>query len=324
MMKESRIAFGIMALILLLIIGYSSYEMLGIGDDEEYYSVSVLLDDSGNEKWAAFKEGLTQGANEYRIHLDIISTGEFTSFQSEKTVLDRILDSGSDGLILQDLYPSGSKDLLTSITDSGVKIVLTETDQNGEYTFSSVTVDQTRLGEELGKAVLSQYQGQSDLKCGVLFGDNAQGMIHQRMEGLYSVLNDSNIEVSWTTSFAGMGSSIRCSNYLKSNPVDILIALENDETEAAAELFTDENAVSTTLFGTGFSEKNVYYLDKGCIQVLIVPNEYYQGYRCINVLAEQMQYHTQQVTHEDTEFLTVTSENLYSEEYEKILFPVVR
>ena len=55
---------------------------------------------------------------------------------------------------------------------------------------------------------------------------------------------------------------------------DIVIALENSETERAVD-YMQENQISVNncvLYGVGNSEKAVYELDKGRIQALLVPN----------------------------------------------------
>lgn len=70
---------------------------------------------------------------------------------------------------------------------------------------------------------------------------------------------------------------------------DIVIALENSETERAVD-YMQENQISVNncvLYGVGNSEKAVYELDKGRIQALLVPNEFHMGYQSVKELGDK-------------------------------------
>ena len=78
----------------------------------------------------------------------------------------------------------------------------------------------------------------------------------------------------------------------------------------------------TSLCNPKLSDNYVYYLDKGVVSSLVVPNEFFMGYQCIRELAGKLNYY-QEDDGRDTEvdFLSVTGENLYDRDTENILFP---
>ena len=107
---------------------------------------------------------------------------------------------------------------------------------------------------------------------------------------------------------------------------DIVIALENSETERAVD-YMQENQISVNncvLYGVGNSEKAVYELDKGRIQALLVPNEFHMGYQSVKELATKLEYHTAEMRNVTTGYLMVDREHLYDAENQKILFPIVQ
>jgi ribose transport system substrate-binding protein len=114
---------------------------------------------------------------------------------------------------------------------------------------------------------------------------------------------------------------------LKNEPVDRLVALDNDATEQAVDALQlsgeDENH-KIRLYGEGCSEKAVYYLDQGQICTLVVPNEFYMGYESVASIARQLQYGTAAAERQIIDFLVVNRENLYDEDTQKILFPIVQ
>lgn len=112
--------------------------------------------------------------------------------------------------------------------------------------------------------------------------------------------------------------------YFADNQVDAVVSLENNDTEKAVDLLFNDDSISWRIYGEGCSEKLVYYLDKGLIQELIVPNEYYMGYQSMAMAAQNIRYYTDKTDQIEVEFFEVTKENLYDEETSWILFPTVR
>lgn len=53
-MKKNRISGLLFLLVILAVIGYSAYGMVNQGKDEDYISVSVVVNDSSNIRWDAF------------------------------------------------------------------------------------------------------------------------------------------------------------------------------------------------------------------------------------------------------------------------------
>ena len=101
--------------------------------------------------------------------------------------------------------------------------------------------------------------------------------------------------------------------------MDILIALGNDETEMMVDFFAGDE-----LYGVGSSEKNVYYLDKGWIQTLVVPNEFNMGYQSMEAIAKQLIYHMDTTRSSKVNYLVVDREHLYDADIQKVLFPIVQ
>ncbi len=323
-MKRGQIAAALLMAALLSVIAYSTYGVLHAGDGEEYRNVSVVLSDSSNEMWAALKEGMEQAAADYYINLDIISTGSWTSAAGELSALQRSQDGEAEGLLIQNLYADASLEILNNLSDSGRELVLMDTGESSSYLFSDVMPDQTALGETLAQAALDHWTGSETPTIGILVRNGTQTSSSARQEGVKNLLAAEGISAEWVTSLSNLAGAAQRRAFMRNHQADIWIALDNDETETAAELLSDGIFPGTVLIGTGTSEKNVYYLDKGYIQELVIPNEYYQGYRSIQILAQQLRTPNMERLHEETEILRVTKDNLFDPELEKIVFPVVR
>ena len=78
------------------------------------------------------------------------------------------------------------------------------------------------------------------------------------------------------------------------------------------------------LYGIGNSEKVMYYLDRGFIRKLVVPNDFYMGYQSVEELAKKLEYRGESDKNIYTGYLVIDRTNLYDETNQKMLFPIVQ
>ena len=319
-MSKNKWYVALLISLILMVIFYVSNGMLNVGKREEYYSVAVILDNSGSDRWNAFKEGLEQAVADKNIYLNVVSTGKFLSLEEECSIISRELENGADGMIVG-LCADDKSGLLDEAVSSN-PVVLVGNSMESETLYTTVAPDQYRLGKAIGEAVLAgESRDLAERKIGILSGNQEKMGLRQRLEGVQEVLSEAGVELEWIISRKEAASLRQC---YAGRPVDILITLDNDETELAVDFLLEQEEYSCRIYGEGRSEQAVYYLDKGMIQTLIVSNEFYMGYQSVEFLAQKLNYFTSVVEHGEVDFLTVTGDNLYDEEVEKILFPTVR
>lgn len=316
-MKRNRVSVILFLIIIISVIGYSAYEMVNQGKDEDYISVSVIVNDSSNVRWDAFRIGLEQGAEDNHVHLNLVSTGTFQDAQEEQTIVKRELDGDADGVIV-DPY-SSEKDIILP-AESAKPVVLIETGIETDKLFNSVMTDHVKLGKSLADAVIKDKA----VKVGILSGNQEQLGMRQSLKSVQDALAEAGIEISWILSEKEFNKKIRSMEYFADHQTDTVISLENNSTEKAVDILLNDDSISWKLYGEGRSEKLIYYLDKGLIQELAVPNEYYMGYESMVLAAQSIRYYTDKTEQADVEFYMISKENLYDEETSRILFPNVR
>ncbi len=320
-MKKNRLYFGVLSLILLLIIAWASYSMLHVAKEEETHIVSVIVNDSNNDRWIALREGLEQAAGDYNIDLNFVSTGKFASVDEELALINRELENGAEGIIVQMM---GETEELEEIS-SRAAVMLLETDVSPEGVYAFAGPDNNAIGNALADAIKEDFGAElSGKTVGILSGNEEKLSTQQRLSGLQEGLNGTGAEILW---------KIGCANEQSRNtdalqgaaPVDIVIALENDETERMVDYLQAENTrMQSFLYGVGCSEKAVYYLDKGVICTLVVPNEFNMGYQSMEAVANQLNYRLTKAADCQVDYLVVDRTSLYDEDNQKVLFPIVQ
>jgi ribose transport system substrate-binding protein len=304
----------------------TSYAMMNLGKKEKKYVVSVIVSDSNNDRWAAMREGLEQAGSDESLEINIVSTGKLRGIQEEKNLINREVENGTDGIILQLAASSDMTDELEDIS-SKTKIVLTDTDCDPSEVYASVTADNKAIGKAIGEAIKADYKGNmKNLRIGIMLGNQNQLSLQQRLDGLKESLAGTGICLSWSAETAETEKSRDFDEKEKKNPVDIVVALNNDDIESAVDFLNDvsNKQYKFKLYGEGCSEKAVYFLDKGLISTMIVPNEFNMGYESAMALADQLKQGKETIGNTRVDFLVINKSNLYQEENQKILFPIVQ
>lgn len=324
-MRRNKFYFGILILILLVVIGWASYSMLNVGKSEESYSVSVIVNDSNNDRWIALRQGLEQAAGDYNINLNYVSTGEIQSVEEQMALVNRELDNGAEGIIIQTIDSEEGCKQLEEIS-SRAAVVLLESDAVPEDLFTLSSPDNYAMGMALAEAIKQDLGiGISGKTVGIVSGNQSQLAMEQRLAGVQEGLAEAKVNVLWIVEeIAEQGSGTEIMSGMETP--DIIIALENEGTERVVDqlMVGADDGENCLLYGVGCSEKVVYYLDKGIIQTLVVPNEFNMGYLSMETIAEQLQYHLSEAKDSQVDYLVINRDNLYDEDNQKILFPIVQ
>ena len=313
-MKKNRLYFGMLILMLVAVIIWAFYNMLNVGKQETSYRVSVVVENSNSDRWTSLRQGLEQAARDYNISLSFVSTGSFSTAMEEMDVVKKQVTNGANGIILQMNTDRAGQEL--EDLSGQTAVLLLETDVDPEGVYALVAPDNEEMGAALAQAVQSDFGDDlAGKRVGILACSQSQRSMQQRYTGVSQGLRESGAVVEW--SLEGKAESIKDAFYTleQDKPVDILIALGNDETEMMVDFFAGDELGwrldRCSLYGVGSSEKNVYYLDKGWIQTLVVPNEFNMGYQSMEAIAK-------------LNYLVVDREHLYDADIQKVLFPIVQ
>ena len=323
-MSKNKLYLMILISSLLGVIIYVAYGMMNIGKEKHHYTVSVIVNSSSSDRWNAFKEGINQGADDNGVYLNVVSTPEFSDLEEECYIIRRELENGVDGVIVE-MYESDDTDGMFADALGETPTVLIE-NMSAPYCLNSVVrPDNEKLGEAIAQAVIQGESGRLEgLKIGILGGNQKKLSLQQRMDGFEKAIADTGAKIQWRIIEKAFDNPDVLKRNMEEYAADVIVSLDNDETEWAVDYLLETGDTSCHLYGEGRSEKSVYYLDKGMIQALIVPNEYYMGYQSINILLQELENSSVPGKETEVGFLSVTKDRMYDDDVVKILFPTIR
>lgn len=145
----------LMALILVIIafIAFATYGMLDGSKDEEWYPVSVIVENSSSDRFTSFREGLERGAEDYHIRLNVVSTGAFSGIEEEYQIIHREIDNGAKGVIVEMCDSSNYTDD-SAVEIGSDKMILVETDVEAEGMYAAILPQSYEMGRQLPKLLL--------------------------------------------------------------------------------------------------------------------------------------------------------------------------
>ena len=306
---------NIIILLLITVALWAAYNLLHTGEEKTMPRVSVIVEDSSNERWTAFRLGIDQAAREYGVDVAFIASPEFESAQDQKNLISQEAAGGADALILS-LYDSE----MTDIGTNTMKIVFVETDGIRDSSAGSAAVVPSgrKMGEALGEMLLKK-SGPAPY-VSVFIGNLLRYSEKEMLLGL-------------TETVEGAGGSIllietdreyMMTALTRSKEADAIAVLEDPLLMRAAELSVSEELPGGRLFGIGCSPSNISYLDRGVISGMIIPNEFTMGYQSLAQLSRCLSNDIPVMKDIEIGFSGVLTEEVHDPENEKLLFPVVQ
>ena len=337
----------LMALILVIIafIAFATYGMLDGSKDEEWYPVSVIVENSSSDRFTSFREGLERGAEDYHIRLNVVSTGAFSGIEEEYQIIHREIDNGAKGVIVEMCDSSNYTDD-SAVEIGSDKMILVETDVEAEGMYAAILPQSYEMGEAVAEAVIADYgEKLEDTDIGILAGNLKQTAGQQCLKGFMDKIESAGASILWNLSDEdNVNNTFEWC--LEKKRVDIVVSHpypDNTHFFLSSQFHTVQilsvpapadnqqpvpfcHYLMIPRCLPSFSQGTIqmYYLDKGVIGALVVPNEFNIGYLSAAAIAGQLREPLSSAKTEKVGFLTITKDNLYDEENQKILFPIVQ
>ena len=307
-----------------MIMAVTGFMLWESGNTANLRQIHVIIENSNDNRWVQFIEGMKQAAEDQEIILTIVPTGHMETLSEEEAIIERAIANGSDGVIIQLCSSIDAASMLEKLNSrTNIELV----DENAYEVMSNVvgvvSPDHKAIGETIAnEAALFAEKPLEKCTIGVIRGSSALSSMEQRMDGFTEALESLGGKTTWVLEQNGDAKDIKEKLAANETP-DILVALDNAGMEAAGEYAsTQENGI--IVVGTGTSTKSIYYLDSGVVQSLVVPEDYMMGYQSVSDLADYIHRNRFLPQVRTIAHRTIHKDTLFAEENQEILFPVQR
>lgn len=318
-MKNSKKVFilteGILGFLVLLL----AVTMLLDKNGKEPYRVSVIIENSEDNQWAAFRYGLRMAARDRLTEVSVVPTEGIMTLEEEKELIKQEIYNGADGLILQPVPGSDTEEMLKKI-EKKVPIMLVGSAAAVEEaeTFPVTQPDNYTMGQALAEELIrdcaDNLRGKS---LGIVSRTGDSQAVLDRTEGFREALKGYGTRISWNVEgIFGEGEET-----LETLPkVDFVIALDDGSTTAAGEYAAANDLHGAIVYGIGNSTEAVYYLDTGRVQCLVVPDEFNVGYQSLEEMSGKLGHIFGKMEDRQTDHTVIRRDTLFTKENQELLF----
>lgn len=324
-MKKSRITFLITEIsLVILTIFFVRNIFLG---EKPQKRVAVIVENSGDEKWDAFINGMKQAAELQNIHLIICNTDEIENAQEEQSLIYEQLDNDIDAFIIQAAPGYDVSEMLEKVSrEKPVILVANDAitpqisdDIHATSDFPRIMPDQYEMGYQLGKELLQENGNDINGKTvGIVSGLAETDSAKKRQQGLKDALAGSGCEISWQVNTEHDQSIVAMVE--QQEQVEFIAVLETEALELLGEMIVDGSLQGTLLYGIGNSMKSVYYLDDGIIQCLVMADEYDMGYDSVVEISHALEHSFYTISNHKTDLKILQKEDIFTEETQDFLY----
>ena len=235
-MKNSKRLFILIEAVLAVMVMVLAFVMFRERNGKDLDKVSVIIQNSDDGQWSAFKYGLRMAAEDLKLEMFVVSTGGPLTVEEERNLIEREIENGADAVIVQPALGDDAEKMLLKM-EKNVPVMLVEHTASREKEASVIPTtepDNYAMGTALAEELLKDYNGNLDGKTlGILQETDNTEAARNRQRGFTDVLKETGAEICWSVSGPLMEKE---ENILGIQPgVDFVIALDNNSLITAGE-----------------------------------------------------------------------------------------
>lgn len=320
-MKNSKRLFILIEAVLAVMVMVLAFVMLRERNGKDLDKVSVIIQNSDDGQWSAFKYGLRMAAEDLKLEMFVVSTGGPLTVEEEKNLIEREIENGADAVIVQPALGDDAEKMLLKM-EKKVPVMLVEYTASKDKEASLLPTaepDNYAMGTALAEELLKDYNGNLNGKTlGILQETDNTEAARNRREGFTDVLKDSGVKISWSVS-GPFGEKEE--NFLEIQPrVDFVVALDDNSLITAGKDSAAKNLHGALVYGIGNSTEAVYYLDTGIAECLVVPDAFNVGYQSLTETAEGLKKYFYKMQDRTVSYTVIRRDTLFSKENQEVLF----
>lgn len=325
---KSKKTFVFIILFLLLIISFSVLldDTLSNQKNKKIHNISLITSGRNNESLMIMKQGVDQAASELNIDVSFINLSQDNNIDEQKELIDREIKNGADAIILS---PIDYEKMASTVEEAmkKVPIILIESNVDLEKTPPTIWSDNYELGELLGEQMIEM--GDMGKKVAIIKNNLECRSIADRYEGFMSVMNKiNNTYLFWEISNDSQANYYtEIKKLLENNDVDVVVTLSTNMLEYVAEVKKDSNIIdneksSIKVYGTGSTSKIISALEEKNINATATQNEFNIGYLGVKAAVDKLE--GKKISNSTISSTIVNTDNMYSKENQRLLFPLIR
>ena len=292
-------------------------------DSKEY--IAVIAKAVNSDFWHNVNNGVLSAATEYNVTVTFEGPENEENYYAQNSLIENAVKNGADAIVLSAIDSNNSVATVNAAVRAGVKVIAIDSDVNSDAVSLFIGTDNIAAGKEAGKAAVDGFSADSEIIIGLVNYNANTDNGNQREKGFreyIGTVSNARIAASVTAESNEKSATAAAEKLLKQNPRINVIVGFNEWMTLGVGNAVKNLGLSKKVRSVGFDSNliSVGMLETGEMDALIVQNPFAIGYLGIEKAAALISGESLPSREIYTDVTTVTKENIFDNDIQKILF----
>ena len=292
-------------------------------DSKEY--IAVIAKAVNSDFWHNVNNGVLSAATEYNVTVTFEGPENEENYYAQNSLIENAVKNGADAIVLSAIDYNNSVDTVNAAVRAGVKVIAIDSDVNSDAVSLFIGTDNIAAGKEAGKAAVDGFSADSEIIIGLVNYNANTDNGNQREKGFreyIGTVSNARIAASVTAESNEKSATAAAEKLLKQNPRINVIVGFNEWMTLGVGNAVKNLGLSKKVRSVGFDSNliSVGMLETGEMDALIVQNPFAIGYLGVEKAAALISGESLPSREIYTDVTTVTKENIFDNDIQKILF----
>lgn len=310
---------GIILLILLMaILAYLTGIGMVNGSEDDHVEIAVIAQSKYGYQWELLAQGAKAAASEYGTDIQIYAPDYEKDVEAQRYLIEMAIENEVDAILIAPIDYVAVENSLKQALDNNILVMNMVLPSTVEAPMPYIGTNHYRSGKEMGQRLIEQIGTRG--KIGIII--ERTDVLEQRKKGLMDVfsaypdLQTLTIENTLADEFSAARIAKTMMDY--NEDLVAIIGLNSTITQGIC-LTLDKDSRTLPIYGFGFSDELVKYLDLDLIKSNMIENHFGIGYYAASSAIQQLQGKTTKV-YRYIDGLIVDKQNMYNEDIQKVIF----
>lgn len=292
-------------------------------DSKEY--IAVIAKAVNSDFWHNVNNGVLSAATEYNVTVTFEGPENEENYYAQNSLIENAVKNGADAIVLSAIDYNNSVATVNAAVREGVKVIAIDSDVNSDAVSLFIGTDNIAAGKEAGKAAVDGFSADSEIIIGLVNYNANTDNGNQREKGFreyIGTVSNARIAASVTAESNEKSATAAAEKLLKQNPRINVIVGFNEWMTLGVGNAVKNLGLSKKVRSVGFDSNliSVGMLETGEMDALIVQNPFAIGYLGVEKAAALISGESLPSREIYTDVTTVTKENIFDNDIQKILF----
>ncbi|MEG0276048.1 MAG: substrate-binding domain-containing protein [Coprobacillus sp.] len=298
--------------------------LCGCTTTKDKLKIDVIVKSTTSQFFKSVYSGANAASKEYNIDLSFVGPENEEDYKSQVKMIENSISKNVDAIVLSSIDYHKLTEPVEKAVSKGIKVVIIDSDVNSDKVSLRITTNNFEAGKMAGQAALdidepSKTVGIVNFDANTANGQERENGFREALKENKDIKNIYTINVQSNIASATKGTF----QLLEEHPDINVIATFNEWTTLGVGDAMREKKLKNKVSVIAFDNNpiSVEMLETGEIDALIVQNPFALGYLGVEEAYELVNGKKESEEFVYTKTVTITKNNMFEQENQKIVFP---